>query len=100
MQTKKQYVILNLYLKGTSTKSKKKRGEKELNKIYLVIYKNCVCFGNFDKDGDFYYYELVRYYPNIHGNESISTCFLDLLIKYKNAFKIEIINKINIEYKG
>ena len=67
-------------------------------KIYLVIYNNCVMFGNFDEDGDFYYYELIRYYKDEHGNESTNICFYDLLLKYNKDFKIEMIDKRNINY--
>lgn len=69
-----------------------------MKKIYLVIYSNCAMFGNFDENKDFYYYELIRYYKDIHNNESINTCIFDLLIKYNKDYKIEIIDKSNKEY--
>lgn len=69
-----------------------------MKKIYLIIYKNCCMFGNFDENKDFYYYELIRYYKDEHGNESTNNCFFDLLLKYQRQFKIEMIDKRDIEY--
>ena len=65
---------------------------------YVVIYKDAIVFGNFDENGNFYYYELVRYYNDIHNNKSVNICALDLLIKYNNQFGIEIIDKTNLNF--
>ena len=65
---------------------------------HLMLYQNCVMFGNYDEEGNFYYYELVRYYKDIHDNDSLNKCFIDLLYKYNKEFNIEIIDNSDKEF--
>ena len=69
-----------------------------MKKIYLIIYSNCVMFGNFDENKNFYYYELFRFFDNIHNNKSIDIRFFDYFITYQRQYKIETIDKSDKEY--
>lgn len=67
------------------------------NNVYLIIYNNCVMFGAFDNNKNFYYYHKINYIKNIYNNESIDITFLNLLNHYNINANLTIIKK-NIDY--